>query len=102
MPPRNRYPDTALTTQLSQRHGDHAPRGFADVARAETIGLLLHGEEVVSVDFTQNPKVLTTAFNEYRAKSVIIATGARPRKLGLELEEDLQGRGRLPAPDIRR
>ncbi|MFR1411211.1 MAG: chorismate mutase [Akkermansia sp.] len=24
--PRNRYPDTALTTQLSQRHGDHAPR----------------------------------------------------------------------------
>ena len=34
-----------------------------------------------------------TAFGEQRARSVVIATGARPRRLGLELEEELQGRG---------
>ena len=66
---------------------------FAMKQQADRFGASNVGEEVVSVDFTQNPKVLTTAFNEYRAKSVIVATGARPRKLGLELEEDLQGRG---------
>lgn len=61
--------------------------------QADRFGARHVGEEVTSVDFTENPKVLTTAFGEYRAKSVIIATGARPRKLGLELEDELQGRG---------
>ena len=48
---------------------------FAMKQQADRFGASNVGEEVVSVDFTQNPKVLTTAFNEYRAKSVIIATG---------------------------
>ena len=66
---------------------------FSMKQQADRFGVRNVGEEVLSVDFTQNPKVLKTAFNEYRANSVIIATGARPRKLGLELEEELQGRG---------
>ena len=66
---------------------------FSMKQQADRFGVRTVGEEVLSVDFTQNPKVLKTAFNEYRANSVIIATGARPRKLGLELEEELQGRG---------
>ncbi len=66
---------------------------FAMKQQADRFGARTVGEEVVSVDFTQEPKVLSTAFGEYRAKSVIVATGARPRKLGLELEEELQGRG---------
>lgn len=66
---------------------------FAMKQQADRFGVRNVGEEVLGVDFTQNPKVLKTAFNEYRAKSVIIATGARPRKLGLALEEELQGRG---------
>ncbi|OUO90262.1 thioredoxin-disulfide reductase [Gordonibacter sp. An230] len=66
---------------------------FAMKQHADRFGVNHVGEEVTSVDFTQNPKVLRTAFGEYRAKSVIIATGARPRKLGLDLEEELQGRG---------
>ena len=49
--------------------------------QADRFGASNVGEEVVSVDFTQNPKVLTTAFNEYRAKSVIIAT-ARAAQAG--------------------
>ncbi|MEE0594040.1 MAG: FAD-dependent oxidoreductase, partial [Eggerthella lenta] len=44
---------------------------FAMKQQADRFGASNVGEEVVSVDFTQNPKVLTTAFNEYRAKSVI-------------------------------
>lgn len=66
---------------------------FAMKQQADRFGVNHVGEEVTAVDFTQNPKVLKTAFKEYRAKSVIIATGARPRKLGLELEDELQGRG---------
>lgn len=66
---------------------------FSMKQQADRFGCRHVGEEVLSVDFTVNPKVLRTAFGEYRAKSVIIATGARPRKLGLDLEEELQGRG---------
>ena len=50
-------------------------------------------EEVMGVDFTGDEKKIMTSFGEYRAKSVIVATGASPRKLDLELEEELQGRG---------
>jgi thioredoxin reductase (NADPH) len=37
--------------------------------------------------------VLTTPFNTYTAKSVIVATGATPAPLGLEGEEELRGKG---------
>ncbi len=66
---------------------------FAMKQQANRFGVRNVSEEVLGVDFTVNPKVLKTAFGEYYARSVIIATGARPRKLGLELEEELQGRG---------
>lgn len=66
---------------------------FSMKQQADRFGARTVGEEVMSVDFTQSPKVLNTAFGEYKARSVIIATGARPRKLMLDLEEELQGRG---------
>ncbi|WP_428420274.1 NAD(P)/FAD-dependent oxidoreductase, partial [Paraeggerthella hominis] len=55
---------------------------FSMKQQADRFGARHVGEEVVAVDFAQEPKVLTTAFGEHRAKSVIVATGARPRKLG--------------------
>ncbi len=61
--------------------------------QATNFGVKTITEEVTAVDFTQNPKLLTTAFGEYLAKSVVVATGARPRKLGIAREEELQGRG---------
>lgn len=61
--------------------------------QADRFGAQNIGEEVLSVDFEASPKVLNTGFGAYRAKSVIVATGAKPRKLGLDLEEELQGRG---------
>ena len=66
---------------------------FAMKQQADRFGMRTVGEEVTAVDFTQDPKLLFTAFGEQRARSVVIATGARPRRLGLELEEELQGRG---------
>lgn len=61
--------------------------------QASIFGAKLVGEEVVSVDFSVEPKRIDTAFGEYRARSVIVATGARPTRLGLPLEAELQGRG---------
>ncbi|MBR5259570.1 MAG: thioredoxin-disulfide reductase [Eggerthellaceae bacterium] len=61
--------------------------------QASIFGAKLVGEEVLSVDFSVEPKRIDTAFGEYRARSVIVATGARPTRLGLPLEAELQGRG---------
>ena len=61
--------------------------------QASIFGAKLIGEEVVGVGFSEEPKRIETAFGSYRARSVIVATGARPTRLGLPLENELQGRG---------
>ncbi len=61
--------------------------------QASSFGAKTIGEEVLSIDFDQKPFELTTAFGRYRANSIIIASGARPAKLGLEMEEELTGHG---------
>lgn len=66
---------------------------FAMKQQADRFGSENVGEEILSVDFSASPKVLKTGFGTYGARSVIVATGAKPRKLGVGLEEDLQGRG---------
>ena len=50
-------------------------------------------EEVKNVDLNENVKKLTTDFGEYEAKTVIIATGVKRRKLGCKGEEKFLGRG---------
>lgn len=51
-------------------------------------------KKVIKVNFEKSPyKVITEDQKEYQAKSIIIATGASPRKLGLEKEEKFIGRG---------
>lgn len=50
-------------------------------------------QEIKSIDLISNPKVITTAEAVFRAKSVIIATGAKPMKLGVPGEEEFIGRG---------
>ena len=61
--------------------------------QADRFGVQHIGEEVMHVDFAANPKTLTTPYATYQAKSVIVATGARPRKLGVPGEAELAGRG---------
>lgn len=50
-------------------------------------------QEIESVDLVSNPKVINTKEGTFLAKSVIIATGAKPMKLGVKGEEEFVGRG---------
>ncbi|MCL2231863.1 MAG: FAD-dependent oxidoreductase [Treponema sp.] len=62
--------------------------------QAESFGVSFVTDEVVEVDFSKDIKEIKTKFNEtYQAVGIIIATGARPRKLGFEGEAEFSGRG---------
>src|SRR5574344_1857416 len=50
-------------------------------------------QEIVSIDLISTPKIITTTESEYRTKSVILATGAKPMKLGVPGENEFIGRG---------
>lgn len=50
-------------------------------------------QEILSVDLILNPKVIKTKEYEFNAKTVIIATGAKPMKLGVKGEKEFVGRG---------
>ncbi len=50
-------------------------------------------DEIVEVDLESKIKVLKGAKDEYKAKAVIIATGAVPRPIGCPGEKELTGRG---------
>lgn len=61
--------------------------------QANNLGAETAYGEVVSVDFTNDIKKVVTTAGEFLGKSVIVATGAKARKLGLENEEKLLGGG---------
>lgn len=50
-------------------------------------------QEIESVDLISNPKIIKTKEIEFRAKSVILAMGAQPMKLGVAGEKEFVGRG---------
>jgi len=50
-------------------------------------------QEIEDINLVSNPKVIRTKQFEFRAKSVIIATGASPMKLGIAGEKEFTGRG---------
>ncbi len=50
-------------------------------------------QEIVSVDLKSNPRIIKTQEAEFRAKTVIIACGAQPMKLGVPGEAEFVGRG---------
>lgn len=50
-------------------------------------------QEIERVDLLSNPKVIQTKEAEFKAKTVIIATGAQPMKLGVPGEKEFVGRG---------
>ena len=61
--------------------------------QAERFGTTFVTDDVTRVDFSQRPFRVWVGDDEYRAESVIVATGASARQLGLESERLLQGRG---------
>lgn len=50
-------------------------------------------QEIEFIDLVSSPKIIKTKEVEFRTKSVIIATGAKPMKLGVKGEEEFVGRG---------
>lgn len=63
-------------------------------AQAEKFGTRVVEETVTSVDFASKPyKVMTENGKTYEAATVIVATGASARRLGLESEKALYGKG---------
>lgn len=62
-------------------------------AQAIRWGAELVTEDVTSVDFSQRPFVIRSEEREVRAHSVVIATGATARRLGLPCENDFWSRG---------
>ena len=61
--------------------------------QAERFGTRIATADVTEVDFSQRPFRVSVDADEYEADSVIIATGASARWLGLENEERLRGHG---------
>ena len=61
--------------------------------QAERFGARLEYDEVIEVDLNLKPIVLRTHTAAYETKSLIVATGASPRKLGVPGEQELTGRG---------
>lgn len=62
-------------------------------AQAEKFGADLRSELVERVDFSGEVNKVYVDGEEYRAKAVILATGAAPRHLGVPGEAELTGRG---------
>lgn len=50
-------------------------------------------QEIESVNLISTPKVIKTKEHEFLAKTIIIATGAQPMKLGVVGEKEFVGRG---------
>ena len=79
--------------------------GFADViqgpwlmdqmqAQAKQVGTKMHNDLISEVDFSRTPFVaIGDSGTRYTADSVIVATGAQARWLGLESEEKFKGFG---------
>jgi thioredoxin reductase (NADPH) len=61
--------------------------------QAERFGAEFVTDNVTKVDFSERPFRVWVGEDEYRAETVIVATGANARQLGLESERSLQGRG---------
>jgi thioredoxin reductase (NADPH) len=77
------YPDGAM-----------GPEMMAEFRRqAERFGTEFVTDDVTRVDFSERPFGIWVEDTEYRAKTVVIATGASARWLGLPGEQTYQGRG---------
>lgn len=63
------------------------------VTQADHFGAERVKDEVVEVKLDGEEKVITGKKGEYRAKTVIVATGASPRPIGCKNEADYVGKG---------
>ena len=88
----------ALTTELDNYPG--FPEGIDGFAlaeqmqqQAERFGSKTEYALVEEVDLYANPKRVKTSEGDFYGKTVVLATGANPKELGLSKEKELVGRG---------
>ena len=62
-------------------------------AQAENFGLTIRNEEVVRLDLSNEKKIVVTNKGSMETKTIILASGAKWKKLGIEGEELLTGKG---------
>lgn len=77
--------------------------GFEDISgvdlslkmqdQATKLGLEIVYQKAIDFDFSDKFKVVKTSKNTYFAKTVILAMGASPKKLGIDGEQQYSGRG---------
>jgi thioredoxin reductase (NADPH) len=77
------YPEGVLGPEMMQEFRKQAERFGAEFLT----------DDVTKVDFSERPFRVWVGDDEYRAETVIVATGANARQLGLPSERTLQGRG---------
>jgi thioredoxin reductase (NADPH) len=61
--------------------------------QSERFGTTIVVDEVTRVDFKTRPFKIFTGSTHYTSNSILISTGATPRKLGLKSEVDFSGKG---------
>lgn len=88
----------ALTTQIDNYPGfpdgiDGYTLGQQMQQGAERFGAETELAEVYSLDLQSPVKTIETSEGTFRGKTVVIATGASPRELGIPGEKELTGRG---------
>jgi thioredoxin reductase (NADPH) len=62
-------------------------------AQAERWGAELYTEDVISVDLSQRPFTVRSSEREFKTNSIVIATGATAKRLGLPSEHTFWSRG---------
>ena len=88
----------ALTEQIDNYPGfEDGIDGFELAEKmqrqAERFGARTEYAEVYKLDLTAQPKIAETSEGTFYGKTVILATGANPRELGVAREKELVGRG---------
>ena len=88
----------ALTSQIDNYPGfeegiDGFTLGEKMQAGAEKFGAKTAYAEVFSVDLKASPKIVETSEGTFYGHTVVLATGASPRELGVAGEKELVGRG---------
>jgi len=88
----------ALTTQIDNYPGFAEGIGGFDLGRqmqdqAQRFGAVSLNADVLKLDLQAEPKVIETSEGTFLGKTVVIATGANPRELGIDHEKELIGKG---------
>ena len=88
----------ALTHQIDNYPGFVDGIGGWELAdqmqrQAERFGATTQNVEVRSVNLNSSPKTVETSEGTFYGKTIVLATGANPRELGVPNEKELVGRG---------